>query len=164
MTAPRKEQLSDDVTLWLCDCREVLPGIGRVDAVVTDPPYGLGQKWSGGGANTKASWKLNDGGAAVDWDDFISPALTLSLLHSNTAIVWGGHLYSLPPKRGWLIWDKIVREFTSGHAEMAWTTLDQPVRCFSYAHAQLASDGSIIPHRNRCRLCNGVWDIFRKQN
>jgi site-specific DNA-methyltransferase (adenine-specific)/modification methylase len=27
------------VTLYLGDCREVLPTLGRVDAVVTDPPY-----------------------------------------------------------------------------------------------------------------------------
>lgn len=32
----------DGITLYLGDCREVLPGLGGVDAVVTDPPYGLG--------------------------------------------------------------------------------------------------------------------------
>ena len=31
-----------DCTLYLGDCREVLPTLGRVDAVVTDPPYGVG--------------------------------------------------------------------------------------------------------------------------
>jgi site-specific DNA-methyltransferase (adenine-specific) len=30
-----------DATLYLGDCREILSGIGRVDAVVTDPPYGM---------------------------------------------------------------------------------------------------------------------------
>jgi site-specific DNA-methyltransferase (adenine-specific) len=33
------EHLSDDVTLYLGDCREILPTLGKVDAVVTDPPY-----------------------------------------------------------------------------------------------------------------------------
>jgi site-specific DNA-methyltransferase (adenine-specific) len=28
-----------DATLYLGDCREILPALGRVDAVVTDPPY-----------------------------------------------------------------------------------------------------------------------------
>ena len=28
--------------LWLGDCREILPLLGHVDAVVTDPPYGIG--------------------------------------------------------------------------------------------------------------------------
>lgn len=41
MTAPRKEVLADGVELWLGDCLEVLPTLGRFDAVVTDPPYGV---------------------------------------------------------------------------------------------------------------------------
>ena len=36
-----KEVLADGVEIWLGDCRDVLPMIGRVDAVVTDPPYEL---------------------------------------------------------------------------------------------------------------------------
>jgi DNA modification methylase len=37
-----------DATLYLGDCLEILPTLGKVDAVVTDPPYGLafmGKKW-----------------------------------------------------------------------------------------------------------------------
>ena len=37
----RVEQLADGVTLYLGDCREILPTLGKVDAVVTDPPYGI---------------------------------------------------------------------------------------------------------------------------
>jgi len=33
-----------DATLYLGDCKELLPKIGAVDAVVTDPPYGIGHK------------------------------------------------------------------------------------------------------------------------
>lgn len=36
----RKEVLADGVELYLADCRDVLPTLGKVDAVVTDPPYG----------------------------------------------------------------------------------------------------------------------------
>ena len=39
MSEPRKKVLADGVEIWLGDCREVLPLIGKVDAVVTDPPY-----------------------------------------------------------------------------------------------------------------------------
>ncbi|MGX9980678.1 DNA methyltransferase [Methylobacterium fujisawaense] len=35
----RKEQLAENVTLYLGDCREVLPAVGRVDHIITDPPY-----------------------------------------------------------------------------------------------------------------------------
>ncbi len=31
-----------NATLYLGDCREILPKLGKVDAVVTDPPYGIG--------------------------------------------------------------------------------------------------------------------------
>jgi DNA modification methylase len=41
MTGVRKEELAEGVTLYLGDCREILPTLGRVDAVVTDPPYGI---------------------------------------------------------------------------------------------------------------------------
>ena len=36
----RTEQIGD-ATLYLGDCLEILPTLGKVDAVVTDPPYGL---------------------------------------------------------------------------------------------------------------------------
>ena len=36
-----------DATLWLGDCREVLPTLGRVDCVVTDPPYSSGGQFRG---------------------------------------------------------------------------------------------------------------------
>jgi hypothetical protein len=48
----RKERIGD-CTLYLGDCREILPLLPKVDAVVTDPPYGIGyvnhSKHSGGG-------------------------------------------------------------------------------------------------------------------
>ena len=36
--------------LYLGDCRDILPTLGKVDALVTDPPYGIGE--SGGKART----------------------------------------------------------------------------------------------------------------
>lgn len=47
MTEPRKEILAEGVELWLGDCREVLPTLGKVDAVISDPPYEavMQKKW-----------------------------------------------------------------------------------------------------------------------
>lgn len=39
MSELRREQLAEGVTVWLGDCREVLPTIGRVSVVISDPPY-----------------------------------------------------------------------------------------------------------------------------
>lgn len=57
----RIETLADGVTCILGDCREVLPSLGKVDAVVTDPPY---SEKTARGARTR-----ND--AEFGGDDFV---------------------------------------------------------------------------------------------
>ena len=37
----REEILADGIRLINADCREVLPTLGKVDALVSDPPYGM---------------------------------------------------------------------------------------------------------------------------
>lgn len=58
-----------DCTLYRADCREVLPLLPKVDAVVTDPPYGIGHsgdssRFSGG--NTRRGKGSNHGQIAND--------------------------------------------------------------------------------------------------
>ena len=162
MNPIKKEVIIGDCRLLLGNCLEVMPMIGSVDAVVTDPPYGLAEKWQGGKANTKARWKLNDGGANMGWDAELSNALPMALSLASDAIIWGGNYYDLPPKRGWLIWDKIVREFTSGHCEMAWTTIDQPVRAFNFSHGALATEGKFHPTQKPVSLMSWCLSFLPK--
>lgn len=87
----RVEHLSGDVTLYCGDCREILPALGQQEAFVTDPPYGLGDKWNGG----KREWPLHHKNG-MEWDSEI-----VELVHDLPAlakhvIIWGGHLYRLP--------------------------------------------------------------------
>lgn len=35
------EQIAPGMTMYRGDCRDILPAVGQVDAVVTDPPYGV---------------------------------------------------------------------------------------------------------------------------
>jgi DNA modification methylase len=132
-----------DCTLYLGDCLEILPTLGPVDAVVTDPPYGLGERLSG--AQSGSQWGKFFGSGAPIWDKSVSEGIYKALPICDKAIIWGGNYYELPPVRGWLIWDKIVRNFSSGHVEMAWTTINQPTRAFNYAHGELASEGKLHP-------------------
>ena len=66
MTYARKEVIGD-ATLYLGDCRDVLPQIEGVDAIVTDPPYSSGGYQEAGkgagsiGTNAKLKW--GEGGA-----------------------------------------------------------------------------------------------------
>jgi site-specific DNA-methyltransferase (adenine-specific) len=141
----REVHLSDSVTLYLGDCREVLPTLGRVDAVVTDPPYGLGDLWQGGNAASRGTWKLSDGGGEVAWDREVFDDIQSVVDAGTYAIIWGGNYYALPPRRGWLVWDKIAR-FTSGDCEFAWTNLDQPARIFSFGRQEIQNEAGRKSH------------------
>ena len=64
MLIPRKEELADGVTLHLGDCRDVLPTLGKADAVVTDPPYGIGQD-GGRGHRLRSNARVQE---KLGWD------------------------------------------------------------------------------------------------
>jgi site-specific DNA-methyltransferase (adenine-specific) len=112
--------------LYCGDCAVILPQIEPVDLILTDPPYGLGDKWQGG----KEQWG-STAGVAPEWDKELVPLwLILQAIDKGTdAVIWGGNYYDLKPARGWLAWDK-MQEHSSGHYEMAWTTLDIPTRTY----------------------------------
>lgn len=114
-----------DATLYLGDCREILPTLGKVDAVVTDPPYGLAEKLQGG------TWgKKYSGG--LDWDAVAPEA---SLFGSVPSIVWGGNYIGLPPSRCWLVWYKRDAVRTMADCELAWTNIDANAKVFDWTIA-----------------------------
>ena len=115
-----------DAILHLGDCEEILPEIGFVDAVVTDPPYGLGKKWSGGTWGNATMYSVD----ARKWDNQkISQKLINKLIKFKESIIWGGNYYIMPASRCWLVWDKPAIP-TMADIEMAWTSFDKPSKKF----------------------------------
>jgi DNA modification methylase len=112
----RVEQIGR-ATLYLGDCRDILPTIGKVDAVVTDPPYGIGH-----GARLHTGIRQQTEIVSSDWD---SEAPDLSILPDVPSIIWGGNYFDLPPTRCFLFWDKHPMPPTYACGELAWTSLDQ---------------------------------------
>lgn len=108
-------------TLYLGDCREVFPTLPKVDAVITDPPYGLGKKMQGGTWGAKPEFK-----EMVVWDNAAPEVgFLLELINAaGLAVFWGGNYYGLPPTRCWLVWDKQNAVPTMADCEIAWTSLD----------------------------------------
>jgi DNA modification methylase len=139
-----------DAVLYRGDCAEVLAMLGKVDAVITDPPYGLGSKLHGNGAGEWGKLYGEKGGFA--WDQETAPTVAQLPALASVCIIWGGNYYDLPPARGWLIWDKVVRQFSSGHCEMAWTNIDQPIRAFNFTNGELATEGKVHPTQKPLRL------------
>ena len=127
---PFKPYYQDErCTIYNADCRKVLPWLGPFDLLLTDPPYGLGDKWKTGG------WRDGNCGRGRLWDASVAdwdtrPAkhvIDAAIAHGRDAVVWGGNYFGLPEARCWLLWDKDAN-MDQAHAEMAWTTLDKPVR------------------------------------
>jgi len=109
-----------DCTLYLGDCLDVLPTLGKVDAVVTDPPYGIG-------INKSNRLSVSRGFGGETWDD--QPAdLSWLLPMGVPAIVWGGNYFDLPATRAPLVWDKANAGRDFADFEMAWTNLDMVAR------------------------------------
>ena len=117
-----------------------------VDAVVTDPPYGIGidgQKESIS-ANPKHNRKAHE---FMGWDKERPSKELFELLMSfdcPTAI-WGGNYFAdlLPASRGWIYWSKGQDGLTMSDGELAWTNQVKPLRCVVVNRAAL--QGSVHP-------------------
>lgn len=120
-------------TLYLGDCMEVMPRLGRVDAVVTDPPYGIGAAngASGGGTDASGRYKRKPRQYEGAWDDERpDPEIFRQMLAiSDEQIIWGGNYFAdiLPCSGRWLFWDKLNSMPTYSDGEMAWTSLSGSV-------------------------------------
>lgn len=118
-----------DATLYLGDCREILPTLGKVDAVVTDPPYGIGEARSGNASRSCLATSRDYGSA--NWDDAPIDAATVSLIRANSQwqIIFGGNYFDgLGPTTCWLVWDKQNGDNDFADCELAWTNLPKAVR------------------------------------
>lgn len=90
-----------NATLYLGDCREVMPTLSNVDAVVTDPPYGIG----------KAEW---DTEFLLDWFDHAAKLTYTIAIMPGT---W--NLLKLPQERAgftykWTLSAHLINGMTKG--------------------------------------------------
>ena len=128
-----------DCTLYLGDCREILPTLGKVDAVVTDPPYGIAldpdnTRFSGGDAARVAKRGVGRAYAApiVGDDQDFDPSFLLNAAREH--IIWGWNNYpDRLPRGACLVWvkrnDEAFGSFLSD-AETAWFSRGHGVYCF----------------------------------
>jgi DNA modification methylase len=119
-------------TLYLGDCAAILPHLPRVDAVVTDPPYGIGEAAGKAKSRGKLAAAIDYGND--DWDNSPVPPEVMAQVRNagRWQIVFGGNYYDCPAAKCWLVWDKVNGENDFADAEMAWTNLPKAVRLIRY--------------------------------
>ena len=112
-------EIIGDCTLYQGDCLEIMPTLGKVDAVVTDPPYGLGD-WNNRGTNKDRPF---DSDETQKWD---TPLLAVHVETmreiSKMQIFWGANYYLdfLPRTKQMYIWNKNIRNMHFNDCEIAW--------------------------------------------
>lgn len=135
MTGIVREERIGDCRLILGDCTEIMPGLGRFDACVTDPPYGM--KWDGkvtvgkSGHGTRGARAKHYGESILNDDLPFDPS---PFEHIKNRIFWGfNHFPQRLTKGRALVWlkrsDEAFGSFLSD-AEIAWCSSGHGVYCF----------------------------------
>jgi site-specific DNA-methyltransferase (adenine-specific) len=88
-----------DATLYLGDCRTIVPHLGTVDTVVTDPPYGMGFR-----SNHRT---IKHDAIAFDTEEWpLQLAVSLPVEHSRYVFCRWDNLAGVPKPRSLVTWVK----------------------------------------------------------
>lgn len=112
-----------NATLYLGDCRDILPTLPKVDAVITDPPYGIGANKQTLGKGKKEFHRGDD------WDDG-TPDIRWIPNFAKWYCVWGGNYFAdqLPVNNHILVWHKLNDGRSFSECELAWTNSGKQTR------------------------------------
>ena len=138
-----------DATLYQADCAELLPTLGRFDAVITDPPYGIDISASSTVGATGRNGKGRVVGKSTATQYVVSNWDKCGMSHEQWAllkgaadlyIVWGGnHLADVLGKSpGILVWDKKCQngwDDTFSEMEIAFTNIYTRAKGFRHLWA-----------------------------
>ena len=102
-----------NATLYHADCRDILPMLaGQVDAVVTDPPYGINLNTH---YSNRISSKIKGRDYNIIENDFCAIDFSFLFCFCKKQVIFGANNFpnQLPfdPKNcGWICWDKRTNE------------------------------------------------------
>lgn len=131
--------------LYCGDCMEVMPTLPKVDAVITDPPYGIPITTRYGMGPRGAN------GIQVDGKNF-APVIGNDKEFDPTPFVdypfvllWGANHFAhkLPHNGRWLIWDKrcgVIPQRTQADCEVAWVNKYGAARVFRHIWDGMVKD------------------------
>lgn len=133
-----------NATLYLGDCLDVLPTLAKTDALVTDPPYGLGEAAGKNASRSNIAEAKNYGNDAWDDQPISIEALQVVMWSAKWQVIFGGNYYPMPPTSCWLVWDKENGANDFADCELAWTNLPKAVRRIRYMwNGMLRANGEV---------------------
>jgi len=151
-----------EFTLYLGDCLEYMKSMPdkSINAVITDPPYGI-DYINGGGHRIEHGW--NEHLLFGDWDKNRPDKIYFDeiLRIGKKVIIWGGNYFTdyLFPSMQWLIWDKGQRNFSLADCELAWSNSWNAARIYEYSRSKALSDGKVHPTQKPISLMKWCIDL-----
>lgn len=135
-----------NATLYLGDCREILPTLPAETLIVSDPPYGISYKHGGGGRkNIHSMGASRTQSRAIKGD--AEPFDPAHLIGFKRALLFGADHYAwrLPEGGMFHVWDKDPKGRLSwdsfSDAELFWTNWTRNRVCFRYLWKGLCQEG-----------------------
>ena len=137
---PYYEDEEHGIVIYNADCRDILPHLPKVDLLLTDPPYGIGEH--GGKCRTRGKPIPNH--VSMGWDNATPATQVFEMMFSRSdhQLIWGGNYFTdkgLPPKMGWLYWDKCMGgDFSDG--ELAFTSRDSALKAITLPRSSFGNE------------------------
>jgi DNA modification methylase len=122
------------ITIYHGDCREILPQLPKVDAVITDPPYGIFKRQDDGVMFGKQTIYSKDKSAS-QWDMRPDDELLRTLKTiAPKWVIWGGNYFAdaLGSCKSPLIWNKETGDNSYADGECAWSNVAGTMRIFTH--------------------------------
>ena len=156
----------DGITIYNADCLDILLRLGtkRIDLILTDPPYGIGETNEKNATRRKLANTTNFG--HYDWDKNKVDAIcfTEMIRISLNQIIFGGNYYTeyLKNTSCWIVWDKDNGNNDFADCELAWTSFDTAVRKFRWKwngmlQERMGKDKEIRTHPTQKPLALMEW-------
>jgi len=140
-----------------------------VDAVITDPPYGINYTAGNWGNNiSRGAFRKHINTPIVGDDKPFDPS---PFLDYPLVIFFGANNFSskLPDSRGWIYWDKNngVNQNRLGDGELIWTNQNRAIRMVSYMWKGIlrqgeVGEGSLHPTQKPVFIMSYLINTFTK--
>ncbi len=129
-----REERIDGQRLIRGDCLQVMPTLGRFDAVVTDPPYGVFKRTNTDGKMFGKETIYSTDDKAAGWDVRPGSEAFAEIMATKKYIVWGGNYFAdiMGASPGVMIWHKKTGNNSYADCEIAWTNATGTTRIFEH--------------------------------